>query len=96
MFTNKHVNIDDIKIDFSYEKSFKAPVEKGQIIGKMTVVFPDDQTVYQKNIETLEAVEKTNIFGRFYDGIIYLLGARDYSDDRQKIKPFPDLKPTGA
>ncbi|PIZ33592.1 MAG: peptidase [Alphaproteobacteria bacterium CG_4_10_14_0_8_um_filter_37_21] len=96
IFTNKHTNTDDVKIDFSYEKSFKAPVEKGQIIGKMSVTFPDDKTVYQKDIETLEAVEKTNIFGRFYDGIIYLFGGRNYCDDRQKIKPFPGLRPAEA
>ncbi|HCU06938.1 MAG TPA: hypothetical protein DIC42_05110 [Holosporales bacterium] len=96
MFTNKNINIDDIKIDFSYAKSFKAPVEKGQVIGQITVTFPEDKTVYQKDIITLETVEKTNIFGRLYDGIVYLLGGRNYNDEHQKIKPFPGFKPTGA
>lgn len=96
VLTNKNINIKDIKTSFSYTESFKAPVKKGQIVGQMSVTFPDDKTVYHKDIETLEAVEKTNIFGRFYDGIVYLLGGRDYTTDRQKITPFPDLKPTGA
>jgi D-alanyl-D-alanine carboxypeptidase (penicillin-binding protein 5/6) len=95
LFTNKNINVDDIKIDFSYPKSFKAPVAKGEVIGKMTVIFPEDTTVYQKDIVTLENVEKTNIFGRLYDGIVYLLGGRDYNNEHQKIKPFPGLKPSG-
>ncbi|MDP2193081.1 MAG: hypothetical protein Q8K36_00935, partial [Alphaproteobacteria bacterium] len=86
-FVYKNVSLDDIRFDFTYAQSLRAPIEKGQVVGTLSLQMPGAEKPVTFNIQALEAVERSNIFGRMYDGIVYLLGGRQYDPKRQNVNP---------
>lgn len=84
--TEKKFDPRSVKIDFSYEKSLKAPVKKGDVVGKMTMTLPLSQETIEADIVSLEEVPLTNFFGKLYDGITHLFGKRVYNDSCKNLK----------
>lgn len=46
-----------------------APVQKGQILGKLKITY-NGKTLAEKNVVALESVEEAGFFGRLYDSIV--------------------------
>ena len=62
----------DMQINKKFMEPLKAPVERGQIIGKVEINLPDG-TNYSEDIVALEAIEKAGFFGSIPDKIDLLL-----------------------
>ena len=62
----------DMQINKKFMEPLKAPIERGQIIGKVEINLPDG-TNYSEDIVALEAIEKAGFFGSIPDRIDLLL-----------------------
>jgi len=60
---------DRLKSNISVNKTIKAPILEGAVLGTLTVQL-DDQTLLEKPIVALQAVPEANIFSRAYDYIV--------------------------
>ena len=62
----------DIQINKKFMEPLKAPIERGQIIGKVEINLPDG-TNYFEDIVALEEIEKAGFFASLPDQINLLL-----------------------
>lgn len=85
-FTEKKFNAHAIKVNVQYEKLLKAPLQKGDIVGKAIIEIPIQKEPIEVPIVCLENVETTNFFGKIYDGIVHLFGGRSYENCYQNHK----------
>ncbi|CAO4840377.1 MAG: D-alanyl-D-alanine carboxypeptidase DacC [Holosporales bacterium] len=76
----------DIKLEFDYPTSFKAPLEKGTEIGKLVITHPFGTK--EVPLIVLEDIQEAGFVGRLYDGLIHLFGGRSYCDRLKKITPL--------
>jgi D-alanyl-D-alanine carboxypeptidase (penicillin-binding protein 5/6) len=90
-FTEKKFNPAEIKIEFQYEKLLKAPLKKGDIVGKAIIRIPIQKELMEVPIVCLENVESTNLFGRIYDGFVHLFGGRSYETIYKNYKTLYNL-----
>lgn len=76
----------DIKLEFNYPISLKAPLEKGVEIGKLVITHPFGTK--EVRLILLEDVQEAGFFGRLYDGIVHLFSGRTYCDRLKNISPL--------
>jgi len=62
----------ELKVTAVYDGTVKAPVAKGQVIGKLLVTAPDNDPV-EVPLVAEQAVERLGPFGRVAEGAGYLL-----------------------
>lgn len=93
-FVYKNIPLDHIQFDAQYAHSLRAPIEKGQVVGTMSLHIPGAEKPFTFDIKALESVERTNIFGRMYDGIVYLLGGRQYDKKHQNFTALTHITQT--
>ncbi|CAO5674941.1 MAG: D-alanyl-D-alanine carboxypeptidase DacC [Holosporales bacterium] len=76
----------DIKLEFDYPTTFKAPLQKGAEIGKLVITHPFGTK--EVPLIVLEDIQEAGFVGRLYDGLIHLFGGRSYCDRQKKIIPL--------
>ncbi len=89
-FTEKKFDPSSIKVSFQYERLLKAPLKKGDIVGKIAIQIPVQKESIEVPIVCLENVESTNFFGRIYDGFVHLFGGRSYDTTYKNHKTLYD------
>jgi D-alanyl-D-alanine carboxypeptidase (penicillin-binding protein 5/6) len=95
--THKKFDPKEIKVEFVYEESLKAPIKKGDVVGKMAVKIPDAKDPIEFPIVCLETIEESGVFKKAYDALIHLFGGRSYNAKKKNITPIvhrADVKPT--
>ena len=61
-----------LKVSIKYSGPVEAPIKKGQVIGKLRVVY-DDEIFGEYDLITSKKVEKVNIFSRLIKSLNYLI-----------------------
>ena len=61
-----------LKVSIKYSGPVEAPIKKGQVIGKLRVVY-DDEIFGEYDLLTSKKVEKVNIFSRLIKSLNYLI-----------------------
>lgn len=84
VFTEKKIDPREIKVEFQYAQSLKAPIQKGDVIGKISVTLPGAKAPIETPITCLESVEPSGFLGKLYDGLVHLFGGRPYNEDHKK------------
>ncbi|MBP9752227.1 MAG: D-alanyl-D-alanine carboxypeptidase [Proteobacteria bacterium] len=86
-FTHKKFDPKDVKVEFRYDESLKAPLAKGEVLGKVTI-----QIQGEKNIEVpivnLVEIKESGFIKKAYDSLMHLFGARSYKGDKKNLKPI--------
>jgi len=92
--TLKRLNPKEIQLQFDYHTTLKAPLKKGDEVGKVTIQIPGQAQPIIGPVMIMEDVDSTGFFGRMYDSLVHLLGGRSYSDKYKNITPFEQKNPT--
>ena len=61
-----------LKVKISYEGPISAPINKNEVVGKLTIFFKDEN-IGNYDLLASENIKKQNIFSRFINSINYLL-----------------------
>lgn len=64
--------VDEVKVKVAYAKPAPAPLQEGQEIGQISIEAPG-QPVITLPLKAKQAVERQNIFARFFHNVSYLL-----------------------
>jgi D-alanyl-D-alanine carboxypeptidase (penicillin-binding protein 5/6) len=86
--TSKKIDPKSIKIDLEYIESLKAPIKKGDEVGKVTVTYPECKESKIFHIVALEDVEMSHFIKKGYDSLVHLFGGRSYNRSKKDIIPL--------
>ncbi|CAO5679718.1 MAG: hypothetical protein HEEMFOPI_01329 [Holosporales bacterium] len=85
--THKKFDPTEIKVEFRYDESLKAPVNKGDVVGKITIHIKGENDI-ELPIVSLSEVKECGFFKKAYDSFVHLFGGRAYKGDKKNLKPI--------